>query len=97
VTVLKTSAARLFQLRRRNLKSDDAPVTRPEFEKALDAFGWTVSAMRLIAFWGKKRKDGQRPWTEKPEREAQKLPFPKFLIVRQTPLGTPILRAARSS
>jgi tetratricopeptide (TPR) repeat protein len=54
-------------------KSDDAPVTRPEFEKALDAFGRAVSAMRRMAFWGKKRKDGQRPWTEKPERKAQDL------------------------
>jgi tetratricopeptide (TPR) repeat protein len=54
-------------------KPDDAPITRPEFEAALDAFGKAVSAMRRMAFWGKKRKDGQRPWTEKPERKAQDL------------------------
>jgi tetratricopeptide (TPR) repeat protein len=54
-------------------KPDDAPITRPEFEAALDAFGKAVSAMRRMAFWGKKRNDGQRPWTEKPERKAQDL------------------------
>ena len=54
-------------------KPDHAPITRPEFEAAFDAFGKAVSAMRRMAFWGKKRKDGQRPWTKKPERKAQDL------------------------
>ena len=50
-----------------------APVTRAEFEAALDAFGHAVSSMRRMAFWGKKRKKGQRPWIERPERKAQDL------------------------
>ena len=54
-------------------KPDNAPVIRPEFEAALDTFGRAMSAMRRMAFWGKKRKDGQRPWIERPERKAQDL------------------------
>jgi tetratricopeptide (TPR) repeat protein len=55
------------------LKTSDAPVTRAEFEAALDAFGRAVSAMRRMAFWRKERKNGQRPWIERPERKAQDL------------------------
>jgi tetratricopeptide (TPR) repeat protein len=53
-------------------KPASGPVTRKEFEAALVSFGHAVSAMRRMAFWGKK-KAGRRPWIERPERKAQDL------------------------
>jgi len=49
----------------------NAPVTLPDFEAALDAFGRAVSTTRRMTFWRKKPKNGRRPWIEKPERKAK--------------------------
>lgn len=52
-------------------KSESAPVTREEFDAAIDACARFISGDRRKDFWTKGPADDDYKWTEKPELRAQ--------------------------
>jgi tetratricopeptide (TPR) repeat protein len=54
-------------------KDTTAPVTREEFEVAMDAFAKFVSADKRMSFWRKEAGDDDYRWSTNPEQRAQDL------------------------